>query len=262
MPAERHGGMNRGIYATATGMMSAQRALEVNAHNLANLSTVGYKRQAVAFAESYERLLQADGGKGRVLGTLGSGAVEKGEFAVFEEGPLLMTGEPLNMAIRGTKGLFAVEEETPDLTGNRKISYTRNGTFITDEGGVLRTADGRAVLGSDLQPIQVPLGTVMVGIDGTITVDGRDVGQVGVFDGDFKEIGTGLWKSTNAQPIDMTDPNNSVQIKNGAVEGSNVQAVSVMLEMITLNRSFELSQRSIQQQDDMTGRLIQSLQDR
>ncbi len=243
-------------------MLSAQRALEINAHNLANVNTVGYKRDFVAFAEAFERTLSADGGKGAVLGSLGSGAVEKGEYTVFEEGPLISTGDPLNLAIRGPKGLFAVESDAQLPGGAREISYTRNGTFHADEGGILRTSDGRAVLGADLQPIQVPAGTITVGTDGRISVDGRDVGQVGLFDGDFKKTGSGFWQSANAQPIDFSNPANSVQVRSGAVEGSNVQAVELMLEMITLNRNFELSQRSIQQQDDMTGQLIQGLRDR
>lgn len=252
--------MNRGIYATATGMVSAQRALEVNAHNLANVNTAGYKRDVIAFAESYERLIQANGGNGRPLGTLGSGAVEKGEFTVFEPGPLIRTGDPLNVAIQGAKGLFAVEEQTPGLAGNRNIAYTRNGSFFADESGILRTAEGRAVLGADLQPIQIPAGSVTIGQDGTVSVDGREVGQIGIFDGDFKKSGDGLWRSANAQPLDLANPESGVMLNSGVVEGSNVQAVEAMLEMITLNRNFELSQRSIQQQDDMTGRLIQSLQ--
>lgn len=258
MPAERHGGMNRGIYATATGMVSAQRALDVSAHNLANVNTVGYKRDVVTFAEAYEKLIQADGGKGNVLGTLGSGAVEKGEFTVFEEGPLITTGDPLNLAIRGSSGLFAVEEES--ITGDRKILYTRNGEFRTDDNGILRTAEGRAVLGPDMQPIQVPAGNVTVGADGTVTVDGRQVGQVGIFEGKFSKTGEGMWRSDDAQAIDLSQEGSKAYLKSGAVEGSNVQAVDAMLEMITLNRSFELSQKSIQQQDDMTGKLIQSLQ--
>ena len=91
---------------------------------------------------------------------------------------------------------------------------------------------------------------------GEISGDGEPVGTVGVFVGKFSKLGNNLLASQDATP--MTDPT----VKSGAVEGSNVNAIESMIQMITLGRTFEMSQRSIQQQDDMNSKLIQSLNDR
>ncbi len=239
--------MNRGIYATATGMLSSQKLMDVVANNLANASTAGFKRDDIAFNEALQREMRANGGLGPVLGTLGMGASEQGGFTVFEPGAIARTSNPLDAAIDGPRGAFAVQ------TANG-VRYTRDGRFKTDTEGKLTTQEGDPVLGQDLQPIQLPEGVPSIAADGTITAGGKQAGQIGVFQGTFEKGPDGLFASDDAQAV--TD----ATVLGQSLESSNVSAIESMIQMIKLGRAFEMSQKSIQQQDELTQRLIQSLQ--
>lgn len=240
--------MNRGIYATATGMWAAQSKMDVIANNLANAATTGYKRDGLAFAERYERELRANGGLGASLGTLGSGAIQRSQFTHFGVGALSATSNPLDLAIPQDKGLFAVQ--TP-----QGIRYTRDGAFALNTDRELVNKLGYPVLDESGRPITLPTGTPQIQDDGTVRVGDREAGKIGIFDGTFQKSGNNLYESNDAKPLE------SATVKAGHLEASNVNPVEAMIEMISLNRSFELAQRSIVQQDELTQRLIQSLRD-
>lgn len=240
--------MNRGIYATATGMIAAQQQLDVLSNNLANVSTNGFKRDGIAFAERFEREMLANGGRGASLGTLGTGAVRQAQFTIFEAGPLNATGNPLDVAINDKRGLFAVQT-------SEGVRYTRDGSFQLNDSRQIVTHEGYPLLDDRLEPITLPVGKPSVESNGTVMVDGVEVGKIALFDGAFTKIGDNLFEASNPQVLET--PN----MKGGHIEGSNVNPVESMIGMITLNRAFELAQRSIQQQDDLTQRLIQSLRD-
>ncbi len=238
--------MNRGIYATATGMLAAQRAMDVVANNLANASTNGFKRDAIAFNDAMVQYLSGPNG---VIGTLGSGAVEQAQYTVFHTGPISATGNPLDVALNSEAGAFAVQTQ-------QGIRYTRDGSFGIDEQGLLVDGSGNPVLDERQNPIQMPEGSVRIKPDGEVLVDEKPVGVLGVFEGRFVKQGDNLFVGFD---IAATAEREIVW---KSLEGSNVNPVAAMSEMITLNRAFEMAQRSIQQQDDLTQKLIQSLQDR
>lgn len=240
--------MNRGIYATATGMWAAQSKMDVIANNLANAATTGYKRDGIAFAERYERELRANGGLGASLGTLGSGSIQRSKYTHFGVGAMNATGNALDVAIPQDKGLFAVQ--APD-----GIRYTRDGAFTLNSERTLVNKLGFPVLDENRRPITIPNGQPAIQDDGAIQVDGQEVGRIAVFDGTFTKTGNNLYASNDARAIE--EPT----VKAGHIEASNVNAVEAMIEMISLTRSFELAQRSITQQDELTQRLIQSLRD-
>lgn len=240
--------MNRGIYATATGMWAAQSKMDVIANNMANAATTGYKRDGLAFAERYERELRANGGLGLSLGTLGSGSIQRSQFTHFGVGALSATSNPLDLAIPQDKGLFAVQ--TP-----QGVRYTRDGAFSINADRELVNKLGFHVLDESGRPIVLPVGSPQIQDDGTVFVGDREAGKIGVFDGNFQKTGNNLYESSNAKPIE------GASVKAGHLEASNVNPVEAMIEMISLNRSFELAQRSIVQQDELTQRLIQSLRD-
>ncbi|HRI44570.1 MAG TPA: flagellar hook-basal body protein [Fimbriimonadaceae bacterium] len=239
--------MNRGIYATATGMIASQYALDVISQNLANASTTGYKREAVAFNDALVRELRGNGGRGPVLGSLGGGPSLQSRFTVFEPGPIQETGNDLDIAIRSSEGAFAVETD-------RGMRFTRDGAFTRNADGLLVTRSGHPVLDSDNQRIQLPEGPVEIGNDGLITSDGKEIARLGVFQGTFQREGDSLFTAPAAQAIATPDLNPK------SIEGSNVNTIQSMVAMIEVSRSFEMAQRSIIQQDELTQRLIQSLQ--
>jgi flagellar basal-body rod protein FlgF len=241
--------MNRGIYSAGTGMLAAQRWMDVQSNNLANATTIGFKQDGLVFGDYFERQLFAQGRPQAALGSLGSGATVRSAYTDFSAGALKSTGNPLDLAIESPRGMFAVE--TPE-----GVRYTRNGAFTAGEDGLLQTKDGLPVLDDRGRPIDVARGNVVVEPDGSVSVDGREVARIALFDGNFAKAGGSLYDSADARPAP------GIRILQGSLEESNVNTVAAMIEMIKIGRTFELAQKSIQSQDELTQRLIQSLQDR
>lgn len=230
-------------------MLATQKWMDTVTNNLANVSTNGFKRDGLAFSDALETEIRAAGGMGQSIGTLGSGTTPAEAYTSFEVGPMQSTGRPLDVAIDAESGMFAVQ--TPD-----GIRYTRDGSFTLNDQRELVTKDGFQVLDQNERPITLSAGTPSVDAGGQITVDGQSVGTIGVYDGIFQKEGSNLYASSN--PTADSAPS----LKPQTLEGSNVNAVQTMVEMIQIGRLFELSQKSIQQQDDLSQRLIQSLSTR
>lgn len=251
--------MIRGIYTTAGGMIASQQRLDVLSSNLANMSTTGYKSDGVTFAESCEKEMRANGGLGESLGTIGSGPVQTGGYTNFGLGPVTQTGNPLDVAISSPAGAFAVE--VPQADGTTTTAYTRDGSFTLDSARQLVTKQGYPVLDSSQRPITLPQGTADISESGVISVDGKTVATLGVYSGQFVKITPNLFTTAtgpDGRATDTTALTGSV-LKTQSIEGSNVDPIKSMVDMITINRSYELGQKSIQKQDDMTEKLIQSL---
>ena len=164
----------------------------------------------------------------------------------FDPGAPMATGSPYDFAIQDSKGLFAVQ--TP-----QGVRYTRNGSFELSADGVLITHDKFPVLDENQSPIQIPIGDMIVKPDGNIVVDGKPVGKLAVFEGQFTKAGDNMYSATNVTSFEP----DSILWK--SVESSNVNSVEAMVEMVQLQRRFDLAQRSITQQDELTQRLIQSI---
>jgi flagellar basal-body rod protein FlgF len=241
--------MNRGIYATASGMLAGQKWMDVVSQNLANVSTTGYKRNELAFSDRLVREMRTNGGRGQHVGSLGSGAALIKEYTVFEQGPVQSTGNPLDVAIASDKGLFKVE--TP-----QGVRYTRDGGFGINTQRELVTRSGFKVLDPSGSPIELPEEEFNIAPNGAIMAGGQEVARIGVYDGTFTKAGNNLFEGVGVTVID--EPS----LKPAALEGSNVNAVEAMIQMISVNRAFEMAQKSITQQDELTQRLISSLQDR
>lgn len=231
-------------------MLATQTEMDVISNNLANLSTVGFKRDGISFSDSMEREMYANGGEGERLGTLGAGPTQSSQYTVFEMGPITATGNALDVAINSPSGAFSV------LDTDGKTRYTRNGSFTINENRTLVTKTGLPVLDDAGNEITIGTGVVSIQSDGTISVGDQTVGKLGVYTGSWTKKGNNLFDSADAKATD------SIELRPQALEGSNVNAIEVMVKMINLNRNYELSQKSIQQQDSLTQRLIQSLQEK
>jgi len=231
-------------------MQATQTEMDLISNNLANISTVGFKRDGIAFSDAMEREVYANGGLGQKLGTLGSGPTQARQYTVFVMGPISGTGNALDVAINTQSGAFAVR----DKDGSTK--YTRNGSFTINADRTLTTKSGLPVLDDSEREITLPEGVVSISNDGTISVGDSTVAKIGVFDGAFTKTGNNLFETRKAELMSNAD------LRTSALEGSNVNSIEVMVKLISLNRNFELSQKSIQQQDSLTQRLIQSLQEK
>lgn len=226
--------MNTGLYAACAGLLARTQALDLAANNLANVNTGGYKAQVPSF--------------GSVLagtGTLRNAAFQPvSEFGVLSQsridslqGPLDRTGNDLDFAIQGN-GYFALQNPQ----GGRL--YTRSGAFHVDAKGQLSTADGSLVLGTQ-GPILLPPGKLAVSANGTISVDGALSGQLLVVDFAPGTQMTPQGAATFSAPAGSERPGEDPNVVQGALEGSNVNAVSAAVGLVALQRNMGLLQQAL-----------------
>jgi flagellar basal-body rod protein FlgF len=247
--------MIRGIYGSASALDAYLRRQEAVAHNLANVSTTGFKQQRVMVAEGGDMalVLQTGAGTSDTIGSLPAGVATTEGMIDFSQGPLQNTQRSLDLAIAG-EGFFRIQ--TP--TGER---LTRDGTFYADSAGRLCTADGGFLLG-EAGPILVNGATPVVTEDGYVFVPGQaapagrislaavqdpatlDVEENGVF--------------TPTTPVQILTPGGGgTQIKQGFLEGSNVDVAGSITAMMLGLRSYQAAQRSLQMQDETLQNLME-----
>lgn len=237
------------LYQAYAALSSKVQALSVLANNLSNSNSVGYKADRL-FSEVL-RYASQDTAQQGVNHRPDDVPVAIQQSSIdFAPGPIQETNDPLHVALMG-EGFFVVE--TP-----RGLRYTRQGNFQVSQNGQLQTADGMPIQ-SDAGRIQLPNGKVR--IDGTahISVDGVEVGRLKIVDfKDHRKLGKEgnalFYLQDDKEPaLVVSAPN----LKQGALEGSNVSPVNQMAELIMIQREFESLQRTIQlSMNDMTQRLI------
>ncbi len=248
------------IYSLLSAMKGQQRQMDSVSNNLANVNTAGFKKDQVLFREYYNDFVGQDleseeekfahgefispysrGGTSFVMPDDVSPSMSKGTFKSTEN--------PFDLAIK-SEGFFTIE--TP--FGQR---YTRNGEFLRDGEGFLITTSGDKVLGKN-GPIKITGKEFSVGKEGSIFIDGNEVDSLNIVG--FQEpnrltkMGNSYWvPSSTAQKPTVLD--NAV-IHQGVVEGSNVDSVQEMVKMITINRSYEASQKVMTSLDDLDDKSI------
>lgn len=247
--------MIKGLYSAVSAMVMNAARQQVLSHNIANLQTPGFKQILTSVADFMQNQAVYVAGKTpssvNYVGNLGLGSQIGPEFIDFTEGPLQDTGNQLDFAIQGN-GFFRVN--TPD--GDR---YTRDGRFLRDADNNLVTVDGFKVLDSTGQPIQLPDGEVSVASDGTITVNGENVAQLGI--AVFANPETELQHTEGNL---FTGPAASTgtdvpRIAQGYLETSNANPSQLMTQLVEVARSYEAAQKLVQNQDELLGKAIASL---
>lgn len=241
--------MSGGMYLAAAGALVQQMRLEVLSNNIANINTVGYKAEKPVF--------RVDDGVGAVppmppadpSQPLSPYAPPFSAVIDFSQGAMQTTGNPLDVAINGD-GFFSIQ--TPE-----GIQYTRQGSFTLNTEGVLVTQDGYPVMGEGGE-IALEAGTVDIDMQGTVSVDGDEVGRLLVTafpnDGSLKKSGNGRFVPTDPA-IQGRQPEGSM-VRQGQLESANVNAVLAMTEMIETSRAFEAYQKVIKSADDATAKSI------
>ncbi len=221
-------------------MSASQNMLDVIANNLANVSTNGFKGDSLRFRDALEESMATNG---RSIGQISYGVAPAGEVTDFSMGTFSQTGNPLDVAIDDPNGAFKLDNG----------QYTRDGAFKLNDAKELIDRDGNRVLDSTGNPITLDGSNIDIHPNGDIVVDGQTVATLGVYDGTFVKAGQNRFTSTDAKPADQ------ISVQAGAIEGSNVNPVIAMIQMIQLSRNFDMSQKTVQQHDELTQRLIQSL---
>ncbi len=235
--------MDSGFYAACTGLRAQSQALEVAAHNLANLNTTGFHGEQTTF-QSLLAVSRPTVPNVLNLAVNNFGVLE-GTHMDLTAGSLQATGNPLDVAIEGS-GFFAIHTA-------RGTRYTRNGSFRVSSAGELVTAAGDLVLGEppvkdetkDKIGINVPAGVVSIASDGTLSVNGAVAGSIRRVD--FAP-GTKLTSEGGgliAAPADSAQPSPQSMLKQGALESSNVSSISSVVTLLGVEREAEMLQRAM-----------------
>jgi flagellar basal-body rod protein FlgG len=211
------------------------KLIEIVTNNLANSQTTGFKRDFGRVLESQQLL-------------------DVGSSIDTTSGDITATQNPLDVAIDG-EGFFAIQ--TP-----AGVRFTRNGSFSLNESGDLVTKQGMKVLSSSGSPINVTGNNIGIQDGGIVTADGNEVATLKIVT--FRNInllqkeGSNqfVWNGATGDVQEVNQP----RVKSGALERSNVNSMSEMIQLMGAYREFESLQKTLKTLDtDMNAKLIQEL---
>lgn len=261
--------MHPALYISKTGLSAQDTALTTISNNLANVSTVGFKKDSAVFQDLMYQIKREPGGlnsqdsqlpSGLQLGT---GVRVEGTTKQFTQGSMEITEQSLDLAVNG-RGFFQIL--LPDGT----TSYTRDGQFQVNSDGEIVTASGNR-----LEPsITVPENTanITIGEDGivSVTINGettaQQIGQIDTVDfinpQGLKAIGNNLFRETEASGDPQTGTpglSGFGEVKQGMLELSNVEVVEELVSMITTQRAYEMNSKVVSTADQMLQYITQNL---
>jgi flagellar basal-body rod protein FlgG len=257
------------LWVAKTGLEAQQMRMTVVSQNLANVNTTGYKRQRTMFEDLlYQNVVQTGGLTSQQTSTptglnLGTGVHVVATDRQFQQGNIVTTGNPLDLAIQG-RGFFEI------LLPDGSQAYTRDGTFQINSDGQLVTSSGYAV-----QPaVTIPPGAeaVSIGVDGAVSAniagqpDAVQVGTLQLTDfvnpAGLQARGQNLYRETaSSGPPQPGTPglNGLGTLGQGSLETSNVNVVEELVSMIETQRAYEMNSRAIETSDQMLRELTTNL---
>lgn len=264
--------MVRSLWSAASGMIAQQTNVDTIANNLANVNTTGYKAETAEFKSLLYQTMQtkttsANGENKPISAQVGLGVRNSAVTTVFKQGPMLASNSDTAFAIEG-KGFFAVRGE------DGKTYYTRNGDFNFNTGGgtqlMLSTSDGLPVLDSSGRPISLDTSTyvaskITVSADGELCYpdasnNAQPIGiRIGLYQfsnpAGLEKKGDTLYAVTEASGAVLNEATNNAldksTVSQGYLEGSGVQVVDEMVNMIVAQRAYEMNSKAITTSDEM-----------
>jgi len=253
--------MIRGLYTAAAGMTAQQKNIDVISNNIANVNTNGFKQDRAEFQDlMYQSLNYTSGATSATTNNptgidTGLGVRVSGIQKNFLQGNLKETGNTYDIAIQGN-GFFQI------TTPAGETAYTRNGGFKLDSDGAMVDSQGfklepEIVIPSDLVKISIAQDGTVTGQNAT-TGDVSTLGQITLVNfinpAGLAPQGDSLYLATNVSgdPITGTPGLEGIgTIRQGMIEGSNVQLVTEMVDLITAQRGYEANSKSINTTDSM-----------
>lgn len=237
--------MQSSLYVALSSQMAFQRRLETIANNVANASTPGFRREEIKF----ESMLSNSSNESVAFASTGDAYIKR------DPGQMTRTGNPLDVAVQGD-AWFALQ--TPS-----GIVYTRDGRMQMTPEGELQSVDGYPILdvgGAALQ-VNPNAGPIKIANDGMITQNDAQIGAIGLFTIDPRAKlsrfeNSGVVPDTPAVPaLDF----NRVGVVQGHIEGSNVNPMWEMSQLIMASRSYDAVSNSINQSEDSLREAIKAL---
>jgi flagellar basal-body rod protein FlgG len=261
--------MHNALSIAKTGLSAQDLKMTTISNNLANVNTVGFKRDRAAFSDQFYQISKQPGAQEDIQNQvptgiqIGNGVRVNGTQKVHTTGSFETTGQQLDMAIAG-QGFFQIERPDGDS------AYTRNGQFTRNSEGLVVNMDGLPLI----PQIQIPdnATSVTVGSDGTVmaSVAGdplpQQIGQITTVNfanaSGLEASGGNLYRQTAASgaPVEGIPGENGLgAVKQGTLEGSNVAVVEEMVNMISTQRAYEMNSKVVSAVDDMLRFVSQSM---
>ncbi len=260
---------NEALHVARTGLDAQNTRMRVIANNLANVNTVGFKRDRANFETLSYQTVTAPGSasstenKYAIGLNLGTGVKVTGTARIDTQGSLTTTNNTLDLAIEGN-GYFQVQ--TPD----GRTAYTRAGAFNLSAEGTIVTAEGMPLL----PQIQIPQGatSLSIGADGTVSAqvagqtESTELGKIEtasfVNNAGLQSIGNNLLVETGssgAAQVGAAGADGRGAIRSGALEASNVNVVEELVDMIETQRAYEVNSKMIESTNEMMRNATQQL---
>lgn len=230
--------MYKGIYIALSGATLKQTQVDMISQNLANASTLGYKKDKVAFEEFLLSRLNGrqEPVEARSLSDLATIRTD------FSSGNIVRTGNPLDVAIDG-KGFMSLE-------GGK---YTRRGDLRLDSSGYLVTTQGIKVLGKNGPILVSGKGTIEINPSGDVSIDGVQIDRISLVDfPDMNAVRKSGEDTFETQQVPLAAMST---LKQGYVETANIEVVREMVQLIAAMREFEMAQKFIQSFDETTAKV-------
>lgn len=246
--------MLKGLYTAYTGMINEQHRMDTMTNNLANASTVGFKKEG-STSQSFDDILTVkikDQSVGlqnvQRIGTNNPGVKIGENYTDYTQGSFRVTDNTYDLALGG-EGFFAIEYT--NKAGETSTMYTRAGQFTLNRDGYLVNENGDYVLGTQNQRIRLnTLQDSEISSNGTITQNGVEVARIQVTDFEdynyLEKFGETYYRPVEGARTVQT----SATVNSGYLEMSNVQVVSEMVNLIAITRAYESNQKIIQTYDD------------
>jgi len=258
---------NGALNVARTGLDAQNTRMQVIANNLANVNTVGFKRDRASFETlAYQAVVTpgapSSGENRYAIGlNLGTGVQMTGTARIDTQGSLTTTNNALDLAIEGA-GYFQIQ--MPD----GRTGYTRAGDFNLSAEGTIVTSDGMP-----LQPqIQIPEGAtaISIGADGTLSAQvagaSTELGKIEIArfvnPAGLQSIGNNLLLETGASgapQVGAAGEEGRGSLRSGSLEGSNVNVVEELVDMIETQRAYEVNSKMIQATEEMMRNATQNL---
>ncbi len=261
--------MHGALFVAKTGLSAQDTSLKVTANNLANVSTVGFKKDRAVFEDLLYQIKRQPGADSTQETQLpsgfqvGNGVRIVGTQKLFQTGEIQITEEAFDVAISG-RGFFQVTMPNGDL------GYTRNGQFHLNGDNELVTAEGYLLEPAITLPAEVQ--TFTVGVDGTVEVvvagdpNPIQIAQLEIADfvnpAGLQAIGQNLFTETaasGAPQVAAPGEAGTGIVRQGMLEASNVNAVEELVNMITTQRAYEINSKVISTADEMLSFVTQQL---
>lgn len=241
--------MENAAYIGLSRQMTLRRELDIVANNIANADTTGFKVEQLLLGAEVGERARNDAVRPGV-----SFVMDNGVGRDYGQGALAQTGRPLDFGIEGEGVFFEIETD-------QGPAYTRDGAFTLDPEGRLVTEAGHRVQGQGGEIVLDPArGQASVAADGTVSQDGLPVGQLKLVRFDtlaaLSKGGDGLYRNaSNAVVMDAPD----ARVRQGMLEGSNVNPILEITNLIEISRAYERITRMIENTNDLSRRAVERL---